>query len=126
MDSRRSSERLSEALVTRFREARFALEPAALPASAFGQSGARAAGSLVEIHLELEQTGALRARFRAYGDPSTIAAADWICEQLDGERLGASVPAVADCVRALNLPGKREHAAGHAVAAMHAALDRLS
>ncbi|MEM9603226.1 MAG: iron-sulfur cluster assembly scaffold protein [Pseudomonadota bacterium] len=119
------AERLSEAVRSRFRAPRFALTGALAGGGATGASGARAAGALVEVHLGVGGDGALHARFRAYGDPATIAAAEWVCEQVDGALPPVSPPAVAAVSRALALPASRQHAAQHAVDALRAALGRL-
>ncbi|MEM7377863.1 MAG: iron-sulfur cluster assembly scaffold protein [Pseudomonadota bacterium] len=119
------AERLSEAVRSRFRAPRFGLTHPPTEGGCRGSSGARAAGALVEMHLVLQGDGTLQARFRAYGDPATIAAADWVCEQADGATWPVTPPTVRAVSRALALPASRQHAAQHAVDALRAALDRL-
>lgn len=119
------ADRLSGDVEARFRAPAFALPVGEEPAVAVGVSGARAAGSLVEIHLRRDAGGAVVARFRAYGDPATIAAADWVCSCVDGQPLGAGVPDVPAVISALSLPGRRTHAAANAVAALKSALNTL-
>lgn len=124
MVSRRTTDRVSTSVAARFFSPSYALGVEQNPAAAVGRSGARAAGSLVEMHLFRRADGRLHARFRAYGDPATIAAADWVCEQVDGcER--CVPPAVAECMRGLELPGRCKYAAHHAVAALQMACGRL-
>lgn len=49
-----------------------------------GEAGEQAEGAWVRLELA-GQAGRIRdARFLAYGDPWLIAAADWLCEQLQG------------------------------------------
>ena len=117
-------ERLSAAVRERFDAPRYALAAGQPGSQSLGSSGARAAGSLVQIHLWYGQS--IRARFRAYGDPATLAAADWACEQVDGRPLPCDAPSVPECARALGLPGQRMHAASHAVAALRDALAKLA
>ncbi len=102
-------------------------------ASAVGSAGSRLAGALVELHLSMEnsadnstENASLRAGFRAYGCPATIASADWLAEQLNGLPVDAATELDRHAIiRALELPAARQHCAALAVEALGAALQNL-
>lgn len=120
------AERYPAPVVTRFRQPRFVQTSDSPPAVAAGAHGARAAGGRVEIHLGFHPDGTLAARFRAYGDPATIAAADWLCEQLDGGEVPGKPLSAPEILRALSLPRRSANAAFLAEQALNEALGRLT
>lgn len=77
----------SETVVRRFLTPAHAGDP---PRGARVLEGRAAAGGMsLALYLELDAGGETieRAVFRAYGGPSTVAAADWACEWLRGRTL---------------------------------------
>lgn len=52
-----------------------------------GRAGAIKQGALVELWLRVQDERVEDARFEAFGCPSTIAAASWLCQWLPGRTL---------------------------------------
>lgn len=119
------AERHSQAVLARFRAPRYVQLASDEPLPAVGVDGNRTAGGVVEIHLRRNPDATLTARFRAYGDPATIAAADWLCEQLDGQGVDVAHPRGPDIEKALALPGRNAHSAAVAARALERALANL-
>ena len=86
------SEPYSTALLDRFNTPRFS---GSLDAAQVGvisaQVGTPAQGAVVRLQLQLgDNRQVALARFQAYGDPVTIAVADWLCEHLQGQPLATA------------------------------------
>ena len=88
-----------------------------------GTATTPASDAMVAIRLRATD-GQITARHRVHGDPATLAAADWLCEQVDvrGLPAAAAIPA-ADLAAALALPRVKMPAALLAVDALQAALE---
>ncbi len=55
-----------------------------------GQGGSVATGVWIAFELEMERNVVVKARFRAYGCPHTVALASWLTERMVGERVDSS------------------------------------
>jgi NifU-like protein involved in Fe-S cluster formation len=75
-----------------------------------GEAGRERHGTRVRFLLRLDRDRLLEVRYRAYGCPHTLAACEWVCQQLEGagrapaelraERIGGP----ADWAAALQIP----------------------
>ncbi|MBA2653108.1 MAG: iron-sulfur cluster assembly scaffold protein [Tatlockia sp.] len=56
--------------------------------SAFYRGGEAGRGDVFDFYLLCDEKGnILKARFKAYGNPYFIAAAEWLCRQLEGSQI---------------------------------------
>lgn len=55
--------------------------------SATGKAQSRGADNVVELDVRVQEGVVAAAVFRAHGGPTTVAAADWVCERILGEAL---------------------------------------
>lgn len=87
-----------------------------------GRGGALKTGALIDLWLRVEDGQIARARFAAFGCPSTIASAQWLCERIEGAALaGPSIDGLA-IATALSLPAAKR---GVALVAEDALRDAL-
>lgn len=88
-----------------------------------GESGTPASKAVLCLQLKLAEGRVQAARFQALGCPSTIAAADWLCERLEGRVFSeAKLLNAGEITEALGLAPVRRHCAVLAEDALHAAL----
>lgn len=77
-----------------------------------GEARTPASKAALRVYLRLSEGHIEAARFQALGCPSTIAAADWACEWLEGRSLtDAQALEPALIATALALPPERRHCA---------------
>lgn len=77
-----------------------------------GEARTPASNAVLQLQLQLAEGRIQAARFRALGCPSTVAAADWMCEWLEGRSPAeAGEFRAARLVRALELVPVRRHCA---------------
>jgi NifU-like protein involved in Fe-S cluster formation len=88
-----------------------------------GRAGELRQGRAVAVDLRLSQGTVIEARFRAYGCPATIAAADLLCERSEGQLTGKALEIpVAGLERELGLTAERRGCILIAQDALRAAL----
>lgn len=89
-----------------------------------GMAQADVCADVTRLELGCSEAGAvLAARHLTYGCPPAIAAAEWLCERLEGENLpSARDLTAADVTAALGFTGDQEHAAHTVIAALASAL----
>jgi NifU-like protein involved in Fe-S cluster formation len=106
----------------RFRQPRYSgkLEGAGLVA---GEARTPASKAVLRLQLRVTAGRVEAARFLALGCPSTVAAADWLCEWLEGRELAeAGSLSATDLAQALELVAVRRHCAVLAEDALRAVL----
>jgi hypothetical protein len=81
-------------------------EPAGTLPVVYGEAGREQRGTRVRFMLELSGQRVLRARYRAYGCPYTLAACEWLATRLESADRG-SLGAPADWARQLQIPQAR-------------------
>lgn len=82
-----------------------------------------ASKAVIRLHLQVGQGVIRQARFQAYGCPSVIATADWICEWLQGREAGQASRLDTEAInQALQLLPTRRYCAVLAEDAVMAAL----
>lgn len=84
----RPAEDLSPAVWAHFRRPRHPGRPAG--DCRHGRGGALRTGSLIDLWLRVDDGTVREAGFEAFGCPSTIAAASWVCDWLPGRSLAAA------------------------------------
>lgn len=91
-----------------------------------GEARTPASQAVLRLYLKLGPGGVGRARFQAYGCPSAIATADWLCEWLEG-RFPTEARALSSLhiAEALDLMPTRRHCAVLAEDALKAALAQV-
>ncbi|HXG29455.1 MAG TPA: iron-sulfur cluster assembly scaffold protein [Nevskiales bacterium] len=88
-----------------------------------GEARTPASRAVLRLYLEVAAGHIRRARFQAFGCPSTIAAGDWLCERLEQRSLAeVSGLAAAELAEALALAPERRHCAVLAEDALRAGL----
>ncbi len=89
-----------------------------------GMAQATVCADVTRLELGCSDQGAIiAARHLTYGCPPAIAAAEWLCQRLEGETLAvARNLSVADVTAGLGLVGVQEHAAQTVIAALASAL----
>jgi NifU-like protein involved in Fe-S cluster formation len=108
----------------RFRAPRYA---GALSGSSVltGEARTPASQAVLRLYLHLGPDGVEQARFQAYGCPSVIASADWLCEWLEGRSPAEARALSSLCIaEALDLMPTRRHCAVLAEDALMAALSK--
>lgn len=88
-----------------------------------GQAGTPGADAELELDLRLDADRIAAAAFRVHGCPSTVAAADWLCERIIGcAPAEAAAVTAADVEAALGLAPEKRFCGLLAVDALAAAL----
>jgi cysteine desulfurase len=81
------------------------------PGVATGEAGNIERGAWIRFHLHIENGRVTDARFRAYGCPHTLAAAEWVCRQVKGRSVTeASSPgfiSAPEMAKALEAPAEK-------------------
>src|SRR5579871_6559282 len=73
-----------------------------------GEAGGIGEGTWVRFSLQMSDGQVLRARYRAYGCPYTLATCEWLARQLEGRRPEASgVGSPLEWARQLEVPAAR-------------------
>lgn len=93
-------------------------------ADAIGEAGNPINGNSITLYLTVEEGRILKAAFRAYGCPATVAAGSALTEWIAGKRLDEAQAIEKDTIeRALDgLPPTKKHCSVMAADATHAAV----
>lgn len=113
----------SQAVWQRFRAPRNAGALAAAMDVHTGRARAPGGAQVLELDVCVRAGIITRAAFRAHGCPATVAAADWLCDRIAGERLDeAATVQASDIEQGLRLTPEKRHCCLLAVDALGTAL----
>lgn len=81
------------------------------PGVSTGEAGSIERGAWIRFHLRIESGRVTDARFRAYGCPHTLAAAEWVCRHIVGQSVteasAAPLQGAAEWARVLEAPAEK-------------------